>query len=56
MNLNGEESPGFFAEPGLSSARFFASLRMTLHPVVARHDSAEAISWRGNKIATLRSQ
>ncbi len=29
---------------------------MTLHPVIARHDSAEAISWWGNEIATLRSQ
>lgn len=47
MNLDGEESP-----------RFFASLRMTLHPVIARHDSAEAI-WEGllgNEIAALRSQ
>jgi len=35
MNLDDDESPGFFAEPGLSSARFFASLRMTLHPVIA---------------------
>jgi len=33
MNLDDEESP-----------RIFASLRMTLHPVIARHDSAEGTS------------
>jgi hypothetical protein len=29
---------------------------MALHTVIARHDSAEAISWWGNEIAALRSQ
>jgi len=56
MNLNDEESLRIFASPSPCSGLRLTG--MTLHPVIARHDSAEAISdgLLGKGIATLRSQ